>query len=91
MSFKETLKKFIQENLVHEVQGQELADDEPLIERGVIDSMGLMQILLFLEEQTGIRIPDEEVLLDNFQTIASIEQTVQRLSARRGGTPGSLP
>jgi acyl carrier protein len=56
----------------------------PLIDRGILDSMGLMQVIMFVEEKTGIRIPDDEVLPDNFQTVGSIEALVDRLGKSRG-------
>jgi len=82
MAFRAALKQFIQENLIRDNQPPGLDDNEPLIERGILDSMGLMQVLTFIEGETGIRVPDDEVLPDNFQTIAGIEQMVLRLRAK---------
>jgi acyl carrier protein len=53
--------------------------DESLIDRGIIDSMGLMQIMNFVESNAGVRVPDHLVLLENFQSVAAIEQLVKRL------------
>lgn len=80
MSLKEGLQKFIKENLAGEDQAMDITEEESLT--GIIDSMGLMQLLLFIEERTGIRIPDEEILPANFASIASIVQTVERARAR---------
>jgi len=82
MSFRQELKTFIQQNLVNDAQLAELSENESLIERGIIDSMGLMQVIQFIEAETGIRIPDEEVLPENFETIAAIEGTLERLRAK---------
>jgi acyl carrier protein len=82
MSLKEGLQKFIKENLVGEGQPLDITEEESLIERGIIDSMGLMQLLQFIEERTGIRIPDEEIFPANFASIATIVQTVERLRGR---------
>lgn len=89
MSFSQRLMKFIQHNLIRGTQLVELDESEPLIERGVLDSMGLLQVLTFIEGETGIRVPDDEMLPDNFRTISSIEQMVQRLRAKRISSPGS--
>jgi acyl carrier protein len=82
MSFRQELKTFIRQNLVNDAQLAELSENESLIERGIIDSMGLMQVIQFIEVETGIRIPDEEVLPENFETIAAIEGTLERLRAK---------
>jgi acyl carrier protein len=47
--------------------------------------MGLMQIVSFLEERAGVRVPDDDVTPDNFETIDAIEKMVERLQARRAG------
>jgi acyl carrier protein len=77
MTFRQILTKFVEENLVQD--GLTLKADDNLIEEGVIDSMGLMQMILFIEEQTGVRVPDDHVLPENFQSISRIEHLVDRL------------
>jgi acyl carrier protein len=82
MAFNQALKTFIQEKLAGQSHAAELDDDESLIERGLIDSMGLMHMVLFIEEQTGVRVPDEEILPGNFASLSSIERMVERLRMR---------
>lgn len=91
MSFSQRLMKFIEHNLIRGTQLVELDESQGLFERGVLDSMGLLQVLTFIEEETGIRVPDDEVLPDNFRTISNIEQMVQRLRAKGFSSPGSTP
>ena len=83
MTFKHELMHFIQANLIDETSKMPIGENEPLIDRGIIDSMGLMKIMLFIEEKTGIRIPDDDVLPDNFQSVSSIERMVDRLRSQR--------
>lgn len=86
MTLKQELKTFIRDNLIAGSQQAEIDENEALIDRGVIDSMGLLQIMTFIEERTGLRVPDHEVMPDNFQSVASIERMVERLRAHRGGS-----
>jgi aryl carrier protein AsbD len=81
MTFKQKLKDFLRDNATAGATSS-LEENEDLIARGLIDSIALLQIILFIEEQTGIRIPDEEVAPENFQTIGAIERTVERLQAQ---------
>lgn len=83
MSLEQTLKSFIEENLLHDDAKGTVSLDEPLVDRGVLDSMGLMNLIGFLEERLGVRVPDEEVLLENFATINDIVATVDRLKSAR--------
>lgn len=83
MSLEQSLKTFIEENLIHDPSNRTVGFDEPLVERGVLDSLGLMNLIGFLEERTGVRVPDEEVLLENFATINAIVATADRLKGAR--------
>jgi acyl carrier protein len=77
--FKGELAKFIENNLIGGERRMTVDDSTALIEEGIIDSMGLMQIVSFLEERAGVRVPDEEVGPDNFETLEAIDQMVKRL------------
>ncbi len=61
-----------------------LGPTDALIERGLLDSTTVMMIMNFLEDRTGVRIPDEDVTPDNFESVASITSMVDRLRARSG-------
>lgn len=79
------LATFIQKHLVGDDRGIAIADDTPLIEKGIVDSIGLMQIVAYLEERVGVRVSDDDVIPDNFETVTAIVQLVTRLQGRRAG------
>lgn len=80
MSLKQVLRTYIQDNLLRG-KGVEIGDNDSLIEHGVLDSLALLNLITFIEDQTGIRVPDDEVLLENFETVTAIDQTIDRLRA----------
>lgn len=84
MSLENALKGFIEDNLIRDKSSGAVALNESLMERGVLDSLGLMNLIAFIEENTGIRIPDAEVMLENFETINAIVTTVDRTRSGRG-------
>ena len=53
-----------------------VADDDSITENGVIDSLAIFRLVAFLEEDIGIRISDEEIINDNFQSINDITNFV---------------
>ena len=55
--------------------GADLRDDTPLW-GGVIDSVGLMQLITFIEETYGIEIADDELTSAHFGTVSSIAALV---------------
>jgi acyl carrier protein len=84
VTIKQELVTFIETHLVGDDLGAPLTDDTDLIESGIVDSMGLMRIVTFLEDRAGVRVPDDEVAPDNFATIAAITALTERLRARKG-------
>jgi len=52
--------------------------DESLVQRGVVDSTGVLELVGFLQDRFGICVKDEEITLDNLDTLNSIGAYVQR-------------
>ncbi len=72
MSTQEKLRTFIVEELQPEATAAELTDGYPLLKSGVIDSIGIYQIVGFVESEFGVEIADEELVEENFGTIADL-------------------
>jgi acyl carrier protein len=53
----------------------------PLFTRGVIDSLGILELIAWTELNTGQIVPDESIRMDNFGTVARIAQTFVREEA----------
>lgn len=51
-------------------------DDYPLLEKDVLDSMGIFQVVAFLEDEFGIEVDDAELVPENFETIGSIAELI---------------
>lgn len=50
-----------------------------LFERGYIDSVGIVELLGFFEEDLGVEVPEDDLLSDEFSTIAGMAQIVERV------------
>jgi acyl carrier protein len=59
-----------------------LKEDESLTETGVIDSIGLLQLVDHLEAAYGVEIPMEIITPENFDTLAGISQSVRNLKKK---------
>ena len=58
---------------------QALADDEPLLTSGFLDSIAIVKLLSFIEQEFGVEISDTDFEPENFETIASIATLIERL------------
>lgn len=73
----ERLRTFIVEELSWEGSPSDLTEDYPLIERGTLDSLGIFQLVSFIENEFGVEVRDEELVRDNFGTLNDITALVE--------------
>jgi acyl carrier protein len=66
------IKDFIITEVNPELGLQSLSDDEPLIESGIVDSLGVLKIMSFLDEAFGVDLSSEEIKLENFRDVRTI-------------------
>jgi acyl carrier protein len=77
MNATQTVREYILEELRWKGSPDELTADYPLLESGVIDSLGLMQVVQLLETRCGVEIADNEIVPENFATLSAIESLVE--------------
>lgn len=86
----EKVRGFVLENF-YVSDPAELTDDASLIETGIVDSMGYLDVILFLETEFGIAIGDLETSPQNLETIARIAAFIERkLKAERVAPVGEV-
>ena len=77
------MQKIISEYIETELlsgQGEiQLAADEDILTTGLIDSLGIMKLIAFLEEKFEVSIPPEDMTIENFLTIETIENYIKGL------------
>ena len=54
-----------------------IADGDPLLDSGVVDSLGILEIVTFLEEEFEVAITDEELLPENFGSIEALTRFIE--------------
>ena len=72
------IMEFIKTQLVREKTMKNIGRGDDLIESGIIDSLGILKLLEFLESKFSIHIADEELIPENFHSIESIESFISR-------------
>jgi acyl carrier protein len=69
-------RAYITENFLYMRKDVQLGDADSLLERGVIDSMGVMELVQFLEKEFGIHVKDDDITEENLGTLAAIAKYV---------------
>lgn len=74
----DVLKEFIVQNFLFGDRGAPLTLDDSFSERGIVDSTGILELVAFVEESFGVSVGDEEIVPENFDSIARLTQFIDR-------------
>ncbi len=77
MTVTERLANFIREDVSPIATGSIGLDDD-LVESGFIDSLGIVKLIAYICEEFGVEVTDDDVQLENFKTVRSIEAMISR-------------
>ncbi len=77
----ERLGHFLEERLMFGTR--RIAPEESLIESGIVDSTGVLEIVTFIEESFGLRVADHEITPQNLASLAGLVAFVRRKTACR--------
>ena len=80
MTITDQLRRYIAEEILKDPT-LDIADDEPLISSGLVDSFSLVDLGLFIEKTFGVRLHDSELNADTFDTLSALAALI---AARQG-------
>jgi acyl carrier protein len=81
MSTEEKLRKYILETYLFTTEESALANDDSFLNKGIIDSTGILELVMYLEQEFGLGVADEELLPDNLDSINKLVKFVERKQA----------
>lgn len=76
------LRSYITENFLFGQDDGVLTDDVSFLEKGLIDSTGVLEIVAHLEEVYGVSVQDEELVPDNFDSVNNLATYIARKTGR---------
>ena len=78
MEIREQIKIYIAETFLFSDNGFDLGDDVSFLDEGIIDSMGVLELIMFVEETFNISVKDEEIKPDNFDSVNNLYNYIHR-------------
>jgi acyl carrier protein len=78
------LRGFVEENFLYMRPDFELKNDQSLMGNGIVDSMGVMEMIQFLEEEFGVEVSDEEITEDNLGSLDAVTGFVVKRGSGEG-------
>jgi acyl carrier protein len=78
MDIEAQVRKYILENFMYTDDESRLTPDLSLIDNGIVDSTGALELVSFIEEAFAVRVADAELVPDNFDSLAKLTAYIQR-------------
>ena len=72
------IRDFIIENFLFGESDNGLQDTDSLLDKGIIDSTGVLELVSFLEQTYEMQVEDEELIPENLDSIANVTEYIQR-------------
>jgi acyl carrier protein len=78
MDIRSELRAFISTELLGAQSGSAVSDSDDLLQRG-LDSMGILRLMVFIEDRIGVAVPDEAVVPENVRTVDALVRLIESL------------
>ncbi len=78
MDIKEQIRQYLAQNFLFSNNGLDLKDDASFLEEGIVDSTGVLEMVMFVEETFNIEVNDDEIVPDNFDSVNALAAFIAR-------------
>ena len=77
MQTEHRIREFIIKNLYF-AEDNPIADEDSFLETGVVDSMGVMELVAFVQSEFGVEVAQHEIVVENFDSIRKLANFVRK-------------
>lgn len=81
MTMRDEIREFIFKNFLFDDAADALDDNDSFLDKGIIDSTGMLELVAFLEEKYGLRLEDDELVPENLDSVARLVEFISRKKA----------
>lgn len=78
MDYKARIKNFVLETFLFTDDQTALDEDASFLDKGIIDSTGVLELVMFLEDEFGVSVDDDELLPENLDSVNRVAAFVGR-------------
>jgi acyl carrier protein len=78
LAIEQQIRNFVIENFLFGESNDGLNDTDSLLEKGIIDSTGVLELIAFVEETYGIKVKDEELIPENLDSITNVSDFIRQ-------------
>ncbi len=91
MEIERAVRNFVIDNFLFGQPDESFSDDDSFLEKGMIDSMGVLTLVDFVKDKYAIAIEDEELIPENWDSVRRITLFVEKKLNFDGYVPKPLP
>ena len=85
MRIEDQIKDYIARNLLFSDNGFPYDDNISFLDEGIVDSVGVMELVSFVEEDFGVKVDDLDITPDNFDSVNKIAAYIRRKDSQNVG------
>ena len=78
MSAEQVIRKYVLENYLFTDDDSELDDNDSFLEKGILDSTGILEIINLIEETFSLKVEDDEMIPENLDSVNNIVAYIGR-------------
>jgi len=78
MSVEQKIRDYILDNYLFTDDQSALSNEDSFLDKGIIDSTGIMEVIFFLEEEFGVQVEDDEMVPENLDSVKNIVAYIEK-------------
>jgi acyl carrier protein len=78
INMKSKIRQFIVDNFLFGSEEETFGDDDSFLEKGIIDSTGVLELIEYIEENFSIKIEDDELVPENLDSLTNVTTYIMR-------------
>ena len=78
MTIEEQIREYVVDNFLFSEDGYHLPEDASFLEEGIVDSTGVLELVMFVEETFDVTVEDDEIVPENFDSVAQLAEYIHR-------------
>lgn len=74
---REMIRQYIASNILFTDNGYPYSDEASFLNEGIVDSMNVLELVMFVEQNFGVKVDDQDIIPDNFDSVAKLASYVE--------------
>ena len=77
-NIKQDIREYIVDHFLFGDDGNSFTDQDSFMEHGILDSTGILDVILFVEENYGVKVDDDEIIPENLDSLDNLESFIKK-------------